>query len=138
LGWLDCPFTVAVTSIVPQPGGVVAWHDVVERHETFEAKLFGLNANVVPPGDMEKPVPEMETDCPPLGGPWLGDMRVTDRAWTVVIESGAVAVSIGELESVTSTVKAGVPVVVGVPLIEPVVGARDSPVGSAPLEIDQV
>lgn len=62
-----------------------------------------------------------------------------ERGADVTIEREAVAVSgVGEVESVTSTVKSEVPILCGVPDITPVVESRESPAGKLPLASDQV
>jgi hypothetical protein len=63
----------------------------------------------------------------------LGQM-LADAELTVML-SGAVALS--QAADATWTVKLEVPVVVGVPEITPVAGARVSPAGNVPLAIDQ-
>jgi hypothetical protein len=67
------------------------------------------------------------------------DRVVIDRRGLTTMLRLLVAVcAVGLVESVASTVKAEVPLVVGVPEMTPVPAARLRPAGSAPLLIDQV
>ena len=64
-------------------------------------------------------------------------MTVRADAFTIM-ESGCVAMSCREDESVTCAVNVNVPVVVGFPEINPVVVFKVRPVGKLPTEIAQV
>ena len=65
-------------------------------------------------------------------------MVTGDPAAETIIERAFVAVTAGEAESVTITVKGVVPAVVGVPEMTPVDAFRIRGTGRAPTEIDQV
>jgi hypothetical protein len=65
-------------------------------------------------------------------------VNVGDAATATTIERGTDLVCAGLDESVTVALKLEVPLAVGMPEIRPVDGARLSPAGRAPEEIDHV
>jgi len=77
LATLDSPSTVAITSTVPEPGGVVAAHEVVEEQETPVAGLLAPKEKLVCWGLVEKPVPDIVTEAPPSVDPLFGLIIVT-------------------------------------------------------------
>ena len=69
------PPTVAVTSTVPVPAGLVAEQLVAELQLTAVAALVP-KSTVVAEAVVEKPVPVMATTVPPAAGPEVGLMLV--------------------------------------------------------------
>ena len=63
---------------------------------------------------------------------------VPDAAAEITMEKVWLAVWLGELESVTFSVKEEVPLAAGDPLIVPVEAPRVNPAGKVPLATDQV
>jgi len=64
-----------VTKTTPTPAGEVAWHWVLLAHETSVARLLP-NLTVVDP-EMN-PVPFTATTVPPVAGPEVGEIDVSD------------------------------------------------------------
>jgi hypothetical protein len=63
---------------------------------------------------------------------------ICNVAGVILIDRDAVLETAGDSESTTFTVMGKVPLAVGVPLITPVAGARESPAGREPEEMDHV
>jgi hypothetical protein len=75
---VDAP-TVAVTSTVPDPAedsGTRTEHDVEEEHAADDEAALP-KSKLVPPVEVEKPVPDTVTETSPDTGPLEGDTPVT-------------------------------------------------------------
>ena len=87
---------------------------------------------------MPPPAVKVPAYAVPFVPPGNDDVAIVNAGAATVIERGSALVCAGLPESLTVTVKLVVPLVVGVPEINPVFGDRVSPAGSAPPVTDQV